>query len=257
MTNVMSRPDDFRVNFDAWLKDRLNENPNIKGTAEVPVQVALNFPLLHWRMTYDSPELVAQFGKIVRFPQNVRVLAAKVLYAMQEMYGIKVLKTGIAPNQFLGAHLRTEADADRAGYQRYESQSEHYLHMAEHINLSQIYVACGHIPDLERIRNAAWKRDLNVLTKYDLLKGDDLKELTNLRWDQQALVDYGVLERASMLGGIEESSFAFNLAMKRHLLSRRRDHLVGGGEGITFQDEFTWLYGHVGGSGHFVLAMWP
>lgn len=59
-----------------------------------------------------------------------------------------------------------------------------------------------------------------VVTKYDLLRGLDLEQLSNLTWDQQALVDYLVLLRSSYFMGMAESSFAWAIAVKRRVTSK-------------------------------------
>ena len=58
-----------------------------------------------------------------------------------------------------------------------------------------------------------------VTTKLELLKGDDLQQLTDLTWDQQALVDYLILTKSTHFTGCSFSSFTMNIAFKRHLMT--------------------------------------
>jgi len=52
------------------------------------------------------------------------------------------------------------------------------------------------------------------------------RTLNELTWDQQGLVDYEALLRSSSLGGTWETSFSWNVAMRRHVVA-------GGGTWIS------------------------
>jgi hypothetical protein len=60
---------------------------------------------------------------------------------------------------------------------------------------------------------------LIVTSKLDLLKGYDLKQLKELSWHQQALVDFLVLTKSTHFTGCSFSSFAMNIVFKRHLMT--------------------------------------
>ena len=49
-----------------------------------------------------------------------------------------------------------------------------------------------------------------------MLGSEDLRRLEKLSWDQRGLVDYEVMLRAGMIAGTAESSFAWNLAIRRN-----------------------------------------
>lgn len=69
-----------------------------------------------------------------------------------------------------------------------------------------------------------------MATKFDVLSATDAEALRELTLDQQALVDFLVVLKASDFAGIAHSSFAWNIALKRHLEARRTDsklHLEG------------------------------
>jgi hypothetical protein len=74
---------------------------------------------------------------------------------------------------------------------------------------------------------------MSVSTKEELLaeKGyeRELKEMKALTWDQRGLIDYEVLLRSSLFGGTHESSFSWNVAMRRHVVT-------GGGTWTTIED---------------------
>ena len=141
----------------------------------------------------------------------------------------------------------------KAGWPGYETQAGAYLAQAAKHNLSTIYVASGSTADVLRFRSDAASQNCSVVTKEDLLTGTEMEELRGLTWDQQALVDFEMLAKSSQFGGIEQSSFAWKIALKRHLLSARDDYLSGS---QALEDEFSVIYGR-GQMGYFPLAMWP
>jgi len=103
-----------------------------------------------------------------------------------------------------------------------------------------------------------WERlELAVLlatSKLQLLHGDDLELLQSLSWDQQGLVDFLVMLKSSSFAGIEQSSFAWNIALKRHILSQDANYL---NNGEALQDEYSMLLGEVGASSFIGESMWP
>lgn len=58
----------------------------------------------HWYQ-YDQPSFVASFGRILRFKDELRRLAATVLYSMSNRYHLHldVTKSGIQKGTFFGA----------------------------------------------------------------------------------------------------------------------------------------------------------
>lgn len=81
----------------------------------------------------------------------------------------------------------------------------------------------------------------HVVTKYDLLQGSDRQRLDSLTFDQQALVDFLVLFRSSAFMGVAHSSFPWNIALRRHEMSRYTQY---GNEGSALLcDEFSVIMG--------------
>jgi hypothetical protein len=124
-----------------------------------------------------------------------------------------VHESPILPNNFLGVHLRTSIDATAAGWANFTIQSKRYLKLAEEQKVSMIYVASGNNEDVEKFAKLALPRI--VVTKRDLLNMTELAELDELSWDQQAEVDWLIIERASFFAGIVQSSFSWNVALGR------------------------------------------
>jgi len=178
------------------------------------------------------------------------------------------MKNPIPVNGFFGAHLRTVIDAvegwpvgdPMSRYGRYDVQSQLYLDQVLNSTLSVIYVASGNATEVAKFAANARARpggqDLVVTTKYKLLSGPDLMVFNSLAWDQQALVDFLVLMVASQFAGVAHSSFAWNVALKRHRWSKMNgsDHLKGP---LMLSDEYSQIYGKIGGYPEYAANIWP
>jgi hypothetical protein len=208
-----------------FFRQHLNETHPKPFSAEKPILVSLLAPLLQFPLSYDDSHLVANFGKLLRFREDVRRLAGVVLYALDTRYnlGIEAAKEGVRLGHFYGAHLRTEHDARVAKWTPYEVQSENYLVHARQSQLSVIYLATGNVEDATRMTEAASNLRIAVTTKDILLREagfeKELTEMEALAWDQQGLIDYEVLLRPAAFGGTHESTFSWNIAMRRHVVA--------------------------------------
>lgn len=209
------------------------------------------------------------------------------------------------PSGYIGVHLRTEKDAvDSQVFPHYDDQAEYFLSYLSALNppppftgfparveqppalpakVKQriIYLATGLPPnhqDVLRFRATAADRNVTVVMKHDLLfdagERDMLDELT---FDQRALVDREVLLRAGMVLGMVESSFAWEIALKRAVsFEDGKGHEPGEGfnpsPGMTdlasfgtvergrimmWKDRFSRLYGLVERAGVIYLGTWP
>ncbi|PSS03681.1 hypothetical protein BD289DRAFT_449440 [Coniella lustricola] len=159
-----------------------------------------------------------------------------------------------------------------------------------------VYLATGLTAsdsDVQHFRNRAALINATVLLKRDLLDASEINVLNRLTWDQRALVDYEMLLRAETVLGIVESSFAWNVAL------RRAQVYGGGGDGgnndwteqdgtengdtsnddraaftakpgittdpvtgladplIMWRDRWSWLFGKVDRAVSMYLATWP
>lgn len=197
-------------------------------SAARPVVIDMGTPMFQFPLSYDDPNFVASFGKILRFREDSRRLASTVLYALSSKYELNLdpSSKGVSVGKFYGAHLRTAADAAAGRWTPYFVQSRNYISAAATQNLSVIYLASGNPKDVIVFTETAANRSISVSTKQDLLSEPEysaqLAEMESLTWDQQALIDFEVLLRCALLGGTWESSFAWNIALRRHVV-------VGGG----------------------------
>jgi hypothetical protein len=73
--------------------------------------------------------------------------------------------------------------------------------------------------------------------------------------DQQALVDYLVLSKASEFAGTGHSSLAWNIALARHLYTTQKDDKLNGPR--VFKDALSQIYGSPGRHNEFAASMWP
>lgn len=208
--------DMFRTKFDDWLKVQ-----KVIPTVEEPTTIRFKWAtFFEWPIFRDGPEFAATFGDLLRIRKDVQELAAKTIVEMSKFAGVEPdPKYETLNTQYLGVHLRTESDA-LGFWPNYDQQTAGYLAAAQKKGLKHAYLACGNATDGHRFAEQAHaKIGMNMTSKTDLLKGDDLKRLTDLSWDQQALVDYLVLQKSTHFTGCSFSSFTMNIAIKRHLMT--------------------------------------
>jgi len=206
--------DMFRPKFNGWLRSKR------VPTAAEPVSVRFKWAtFFEWPTHRDGPEFSNTFGDLLRIRKDIRELAAMTLSEMEKFAGVTPQPPKlVAP--FLGIHLRTESDA-LGFWPSFDEQSDGYLATGKNRNLVHAYLACGDAKEADRFRvKAGETTKLQVATKLDLLKGADLERLMNLSWDQQGLVDFLVLSKSAHFTGCSFSSFAMNIAFKRHVMTR-------------------------------------
>lgn len=206
--------DMYHTKFQQWLNTS-RRTP----TAEEPVSIRMKWAtFFEWPVYRDGPEFAATFGDILRFRKDVQELAAKTLTELVRFTGAEP-QWPTLNSPYLGVHLRTEGDA-LSFWPNFKTQSTGYLEQAQKHNLKHAYLACGDQREAKRFRELALNQTnpVHVATKMTLLKGDDLKQLKSLSWDQQALVDFLVLSKSTHFTGCSFSSFAMNIAFKRHLM---------------------------------------
>ncbi|KAI0430228.1 hypothetical protein F5Y09DRAFT_331227 [Xylaria sp. FL1042] len=192
--------DTFREHMRALVAD-LGLRPT---TWENPTLVRLSWGVLwDWPVMRDGPEFAATFGGLLRIREDILELADRAVQSMRELAASVAESRGRGGESkkagregvFLGVHLRTEEDA-LSQWPTYENQSNGYIHEAEKQGFrgGVAYLASGSEKETQRFGNDARVRlDLEVRSKYDLVRGQELEKLKSLSWDQQALVDFAVL----------------------------------------------------------------
>jgi hypothetical protein len=206
--------DQFRPKFHHWLNTKMGW-PSVEDPISIRFKWATFF---EWPIYRDGPELATTFGDILRIRKDIVELAQAALAEMSNFAGIKP-REDIFEAPFLGVHLRTESDALEF-WPSFDEQSDGYLWAGKVHGLKYAYLACGSPTEAKRFAAKAWERtQLKVTTKIELLRGEDRQKLDALSWDQQALVDFLMLEKSAHFTGCSFSSFAMNIAFKRHLMT--------------------------------------
>ncbi|KKY38836.1 putative alternative oxidase [Diaporthe ampelina] len=220
--------DRFGDNFRQWVRSEEHGTP---PSAEHPRLFRMNdYPGVLWEYPrwHDGPEFSNTFGALLKYNKQVMRLGKKALENMQtfarehartrdplEIEGKS--RAVVDPSAFFGVHLRTEADAVKF-WPTYEEQEKAYLSKAEELGLGVAYVATGNLSEAHKFSAAANDQlGMAVVSKADILTGDDAVELASLSWDQQGLVDYIVLVGSEYFVGNSRSSFSILTIQKRHL----------------------------------------
>jgi hypothetical protein len=252
----LSQPEDWRSTFYNWLL-QYQDTPDMTR----PTIVELGRSYLQYPIYSDGEGFALSFGGILKIRSDARGLATKTLTSLAETYSFDTdLSAPFLPNSFFGVHLRTEKDAAEGWpapdwvYSRYDTQSKLYLEQAPRSSPAVIYVASGDLNEVAKFATDAAARNMSVTTKFDHLSGQDLEELKNLAWDQQALVDFLVMMKAADFAGIAHSSFAWNIALKRHQYAKKKDHLDGP---QMLSDELSQMYGIPRGYPEYAACLWP
>ena len=237
----------YLAHLDAWLTAK---KPSYKTPEDSSSLTLVNIERTLWEI--DTRSLPSSFRRsfpqILRINPSIRRLAALTVQSLALANPSLPLdpRDPIPQKVFHGSHLRTEADALAAGWNsatspnaNYTSQSDAYIAHALAHNLRLMYVASGNASELERFASkaAAHNPPLTMTSKLSLLPQSALGELNSLTWDQQALVDYEVLQRSSIFAGFVKSSFSFGIVMARAQRLEDDGRVVMDPMGVRHKDE--------------------
>ncbi|KAL2070393.1 hypothetical protein VTL71DRAFT_13419 [Oculimacula yallundae] len=258
-------PEKWRGEFDDWL-----DNKGVRYSAEKPVHVKIGQAYLEYNVHSDSPDFVSEFGKILSFRADTRALAARVLLQIKVHFGLDIDPSrAVNGNAFFGAHLRLEKDAIEAWtvdegwvFSEREKQFESVWSEVKRSGLGVVYVATGEEEIVRAFEeyvarkldqevedgDVEKRRDISIVTKHTLLSGSerDLAKLDKMTFDQQALVDFLIMFKASFFAGVAHSSFPWTVALRRHELSTYRDERGLGYENLgsdILRDELSVILG--------------
>ncbi|KAH8657938.1 hypothetical protein BX600DRAFT_439118 [Xylariales sp. PMI_506] len=263
--NVLLKPLRWKDVFDGWVKKNILDKTHIVPSNTTPIRVDLLDTAFAWPSSADGQEFARNFGRIVRFPPAIRALSGRALYTLYKRLGIEDSPAAISQGAFLGAHLRTEGDAQVEGWQSYEKQRAQIRETLERQGLHVLYVASGNQTQVELLQayladlripvvvdadtGATREASVRVYQKWDLFDEDNDPEtgrlVGQLSWDQLALVDMDIMFRASQFIGLSESSFSWTIALQRHAWSEENPYDYTE-HPITFQDDLSALYGNPG-----------
>ncbi|KAH7355238.1 hypothetical protein BKA65DRAFT_394876 [Rhexocercosporidium sp. MPI-PUGE-AT-0058] len=250
----LSDPLSWRASFDSWL----NDQGKVINPSE-PIHVQIGQAYLEYPVHKDTLAFASEFGKILSFRSDARALAARVLLQMQQQFSLPIDPgKAINDNAFFGAHLRLEKDAVEAWspeegwtFSAMERQFEEVVKEVVRSGMRVVYVACGDQGIVERFDEYLSKRlkevgggerNITVVTKGTLLPPLDLARLEKMSFDQQALVDFLIMFKASFFIGVAHSSFPWTVALRRHELSMFREGYANLGSDLL-RDEFSVIMG--------------
>ncbi|KAJ1332984.1 GDP-fucose protein O-fucosyltransferase [Microdochium nivale] len=259
--------DRFGDRFRKWLGDGImpvalpkaqgGKQPNDRTAPSTNKPRLIRFEwgvIWEWPVYRDGPEFAATFGHILKFNDAILRLGKTALERMRAISE----KNGGARG-FLGAHLRTEADA-LDFWPRYHQQAQSYLQRAGQRGFRAAYLATGNATEAGRFRKEAMDaQGMKVFTKEDLLSGQDQEDLLALSWDQRAIVDFLILLGSDYFVGVMPSSFSVYVAVRRHLridgLYMRPFKVGTEGDGLSY---LVGKYDHYWDEWLFMFdGMWP
>lgn len=258
-------PSAWRGQFYSWLDTQISTAG--KGAPNLIV-VNLQRSYMTYPIYSDGEAFAHTFASVLQFRNDTRALATKVLSSLAERFSLDInLEDDILPSAFFGVHLRTEADSKKAWesagdywfYSHYGNQVKVYLEQAPRSSPAAIYVASGDPDEIARFADDAAKvpapHNYPVVSKVELLEGEDLEALRALTFDQQALVDYLVLLKASDFAGVAHSSFAWSIALKRHQFAKKNGEFLDAPE--MLDDDLSKVYGTVKDFEDYPKVLWP
>ncbi|GAB7366550.1 hypothetical protein MBLNU230_g8537t1 [Neophaeotheca triangularis] len=251
----LEEPSAWRREFDGWIDQWI---AGAEGK-EAPYVITSNDPGRGRAVLDDGIPFYYNFGRILEFRPDVRRLVAVATYELSQRFKLAIDPSeNIYSHAYFGAHVRTSDDAVKAGWNPdFEEQTDHYIAQAQAANVSVIFAAGGNDDDEERFVEKAKALGIHVVGKWDLLSGNDARELENLSWDQRGLFDFEMLLRATSYGGYARSSFSHNIAFRRHFMSAVEDPFADPDD--HFADELSRVYGRfdAGWEDEAVRTMWP
>ncbi|PBP19676.1 putative Solute carrier family 40 member 1, partial [Diplocarpon rosae] len=250
----LEHPQEWRGAFNDWLEEN-----NARPSSRAPVLVQVGQSYIEYPVHSDGDAFAYEFGKILSFRPDTRALAARVLLALKQQFGLLIDPTqAISPGAFYGAHLRLEKDAVWAWdpaewrFSRTKDQFEEQYQNILKSRLEIVYVASGDRSVVDQFAQYLHARlssepdgglrNVTVVTKHDLLlQGGVRRRLDALTFDQQALVDFLIMFKASAFMGVAHSSFPWTVALRRHELSRYAAYANRGSD--ILQDEYSTIMG--------------
>ncbi|ESZ98647.1 hypothetical protein SBOR_0885 [Sclerotinia borealis F-4128] len=231
--SLLAHPAEWASDFTVWLNETKTEFSEKK-----PMRVTIKESLLHWPLNHDNSDFVSQFGRTIRPNLEIRTLASTILYTLSRKYNLRYsANEGIQKDMYYGAHLRTGEDAKAANWTSFEKQTQNYLQACKHNKLRVIYLVCTSEYDIQHFTALAHHYttyDIHVATAPALLTlyQKDLTTYNSLSLPQRSLVNSEVLLKSSIFGGTTESSYSWNVALRRHVV-------WGNGTWIPQEEDFT------------------
>ncbi|KAK3393605.1 hypothetical protein B0H63DRAFT_516785 [Podospora didyma] len=226
--------------------------------------IRFHLPITNWafRTANETESFAQSFGRILRPREDARRLSAAVLFSLHKEFGLNLdPRKGVKADSYVGIHLRTEPDAGNL-FPTYENQAAYLLDYATISKVPVAFVATG-ASEQNITSFAARAKDFNVtvVLKKNLLRDQELDLFNTLTFDQRALVDYEIMLRAGLVAGPSESSFAWNLALRRKGISKAPTALnttaVYPNSHVHYHDSLSTIFGRSEKGMVFKETIWP
>lgn len=188
-----------------------------RETRHYPVRVRLLNSTSFFPVYADGSETAREFASLIRPRPDARRLAGSALFALSQRYNIDIDPHSNPSDKydFVGVHLRIEKDS-KDNFPDYVSQAGVAVDYISRTNTGVVFLGTGGSgADVENFKARAADYGVTVVTKHDLLEGDDAMDLWRMTYDQKALVDFEILKRAGLMVGQSWSRFSWDLAMAR------------------------------------------
>lgn len=238
------------------------EEASPKETRHYPLRVRLMESTSYFPVYGDGAETARGFGTLIRPRPDARRLAGSALFALSQRYNIDI-DPHSNPSQmhdFVGVHLRIEKDS-RDDFPDYNTQAGPAIDYISRADSKVVFLGTGGSgANIRNFKDRAADFGVTVVTKHDLLEGDDAMDLWRMTYDQKALVDYEILKRAGTMMGQSWSKFSWDLAVARGAAygDKSAPEVPVPGGLLSWDDGFTTLVGTLKGDrGAAVQATWP
>ncbi|TAQ89246.1 hypothetical protein B7494_g2459 [Chlorociboria aeruginascens] len=255
---IITHPETWTAEFSKWLNSTVPP-----FTASAPVLVALTSPEFQFPLSYDDALFVPQFGRLIRYREDIRRLAATLLYTLSTTYSLNLSPgPGLQAGKFYGAILdltSSETDKTKAEEEKvrlYKKQEKQLLQAAKHNNLSLLYLSCPppHSEDLIHSfsKSAALvpRFPITTVTALSLLSSSSLTTSLDLYQSlspsHHTAIDSLLLLSSSIFGGPAGSMSAWAIALRRHII-------WGNGSWIAQEEDYAYDRGKVGNK---TTGMW-
>ena len=227
-----------------------------------PLRVRLTNTTTHFPVYKDGAETAREFGSLIRASPDARRLAGSALFTLAQRFGVDISPRSDTPRKdgFIGVHLRVEKDSGD-DFPDYTSQAGAAIEHVTRTDAKVVFLATGGSGgQVQSFKERAADFGMTVVTKADLLEGDDAMDLWRMTYDQKALVDYEIMKRAGQMVGQSWSKFSWDLAIARGAAyGKAPAHKVPVPSGmLSWQDDFTTLIGTMKANrGATIHATWP
>ncbi|OBT49947.1 hypothetical protein VE04_09510, partial [Pseudogymnoascus sp. 24MN13] len=190
LSSGIPRPGSWGGEFHNWLDNQTTTRDPAGGLTVV--NLARSPPV--YPVSSDE-ELAHEFGMFLKVQPEARILATSIFHALIRKHNIDVAdSSAIAKNAYVGAYLGSNDTAADTNHPP-TTLAQRILNETLATDLKVLYLA---------------STDPSSATKFKLLPASDVAALQALSPEQQALIDYLVLGRASQFMSVGGDAFGWS-----------------------------------------------